>query len=174
MNETFSDGWGSLPHVTADVRFTRGVLQSPHSPMAALAIALLGTFEARLDSGAVVAFPRKKSEALLAYLALRPGQMQARDKLAALLWGESSDERARHSLRQALATLRRVLRGAAERCLVEQGDAVGLNPSAVEVDVTLFERLTADGSLEALDRAAALYRGDLLEGISVEEAAFEE
>src|SRR5262249_20876536 len=105
---------------------------------------------------------------------LHPGQMQARDKLAALLWGESSDERARHSLRQALATLRRVLPGSAATCLVEQGDTVGINPSAVDVDVVLFERLTAEDGPDALQRAAALYRGDLLEGISVDEPAFEE
>ena len=51
-------------------------------------------------------FARKKAEALLAFLALHPGQMHARDKLAALLWGDVSDERARHSLRQVLLTLR--------------------------------------------------------------------
>src|SRR5262249_13606493 len=46
--------------------------------------------------------------------------------------------------------------------------------SAVDVDVVLFERLTADDGPDALRRAAALYRGDLLEGISVDEPAFEE
>lgn len=142
--------------------------------MAALKVALLGTFEARLDSGASVTFPRTKSRALLAYLAFHSGQMKARDKLAALLWGDTSDARARHSLRQALVTLRRALRRAAGSCLVEEGDAVGVSPAAVEVDVALFERLMTDGSPEALDRAAKLYRGDLLEGISVEEPPFEE
>jgi DNA-binding SARP family transcriptional activator len=137
--------------------------------MAALRLALLGTFEARLDSGPVVSFSRKKSEALLAYLALHPGQMQARDKLATLLWGDASDERARHSLRQALLTLRQALPRAAAASLVEEGDTVGVNPAAVDVDVTMFERLTADGTPDALERAADLYRGDLLEGISVEE-----
>src|SRR5881397_1445371 len=88
--------------------------------MAVLRLALLGTFEARLDSGSAVTFPRKKSEALLAYLALQPGRMIARDKLAALLWGDASDERARHSLRQALVTLRQALPRAAAACLVEE------------------------------------------------------
>jgi len=53
--------------------------------MAALRLTLLGGVEARLATGPTVSFPRKKSEALLAYLALHAGQMQARDKLAALL-----------------------------------------------------------------------------------------
>ena len=142
--------------------------------MAVLKVALLGMFEARLASGAALTFPRKKSEALLAYLALHPGQTQARDKLAALLWGDSSDERARHSLRQALVTLRRALPGQAAACLVEVGDTIKLDPSAVEVDVALFERLAAEVSPEALERAAALYRGDFLEGVGVDEPAFEE
>src|SRR6267143_152888 len=72
-----------------------GVLESPHTLMAPVRLVLLGSFEARLDSGSVVSFSRKKAEALLAYLALHTGQMQARDKLAALLWGDASDERAR-------------------------------------------------------------------------------
>ena len=142
--------------------------------MAALRLALLGTFEARLDAGSAVSFGRKKAEALLAYLALHPGQRQPRDKLATLLWGDTPDERARHSLRQALMTLRQALPRAAAASLVEEGDTVGVNPAAVEVDVALFERLTAEGTPEALERAAALYRGDLLEGISVEEASFED
>jgi DNA-binding SARP family transcriptional activator/tetratricopeptide (TPR) repeat protein len=142
--------------------------------MGALKVALLGTFEARLPSGAAVRFPRKKSEALLAYLAFHPGRMQARDKLAALLWGDAPDERARHSLRQALVTLRRALHRAAALCLVEEGDTVGVSPDGVEVDVAVFEGLMKDGSPEALEHAAALYRGDLLEGVSVDEPPFEE
>ena len=118
--------------------------------MAALRLALLGTFEARLDAGSAVSFGRKKAEALLAYLALHPGQMQPRDKLATLLWGDASDERARHSLRQALVTLRQALPRAAAASLMEEGDTVGVNPAAVDVDVALFERLTAEGTPEAL------------------------
>jgi DNA-binding SARP family transcriptional activator len=142
--------------------------------MTTLRLALLGTFEARLDTGPPISFARKKAEALLAYLALHPGQLQARDKLAALLWGDASDERARHSLRQALLTLRQALPRAVAASLVEEADAVGVNPAAVEVDVAVFERLTAAATPDALEQAAALYRGDLLEGITVEEAPFEE
>ena len=64
------------------------VLQSAARGMAVLELTLFGAFEARLKSGATVILPRKKAQALLAYLALRPGQMHARDTLAALLWGD--------------------------------------------------------------------------------------
>jgi DNA-binding SARP family transcriptional activator len=142
--------------------------------MAALRLTLLGGFEARPESGPLVTFPRKKSEALLAYLALHAGQVQARDKLAALLWGDASDTRARHSLRQALLALRRAIGRGSIPLLLEDGDAVTVNPAAVDVDVVLFERLVADGSPRALEQAAGLYRGDLLEGLAVAEPPFEE
>jgi predicted ATPase len=55
-----------------------------------------------------------------------------------------------------------------------EGETVALNPRSVDVDVAEFERLVADGTPAALDRAAALYRGELLEGLAFQEAAFEE
>jgi DNA-binding SARP family transcriptional activator/tetratricopeptide (TPR) repeat protein len=142
--------------------------------MAALRLTLLGGFEARMESGPAITFPRKKAAALVAYLALHPGQMQARDKLAALLWGDASDERARHSLRQALVTVRQALPRVARPCLVEDADGVGVNPAGVDVDVAVFEQLATAGTIEGLEGAAALYRGDLLEGVSVSEAPFED
>src|SRR5262249_39562333 len=166
---------GRHKNVTGPRPFDPGaVLQSAGTPMAALKVTLLGTFEARLDSGAAVRLRRRKAQALLAYLALHPGKMQARGKLGALLWGDVTEKRARHSLRQALVTLRKALRRSRATCLAEEEDAVGVVPDAVEVDVATFDALVSDGSPEALARAVELYRGDLLEGIAVDEAPFEE
>ena len=50
----------------------------------------------------------RKDLALLAYLALEPGA-HTRDELATLLWGDSSDDKARASLRQAIRRLRAAL-----------------------------------------------------------------
>src|SRR5262245_11136509 len=91
-----------------------------------LQLCLLGGFQARSADGKTLPLPAGKVQALLAYLALRLGDAHPRDKLAALLWGETSDERARHSLRQALVALRRALR---PECLLEEGDTVALNPA---------------------------------------------
>ena len=55
--------------------------------MARLSLRLLGGFQARLDLGPPVALPTRKSQALLAYLALPLGGTHPRDTLAALLWG---------------------------------------------------------------------------------------
>ncbi len=139
--------------------------------MSSLRLTLLGGVQARLDSGAAILLPTRKAQALLAYLALPPGRAHPRDKLAALLWGETGDEQARGSLRQALAALRRALPAGV---LVSKGETVALDPAAVEVDAGAFEAKVAAGTAEALDAAAALYGGDLLAGLAVKEAGFEE
>jgi DNA-binding SARP family transcriptional activator len=139
-----------------------------------LILTLFGGYEARLGSGPVLTLPTRKVEALLAYLALPPGQAHLRDKLAALLWGEVPELQARASLRQALFTLRQALPGAEPTRLRLDGQAVALNPAAVEVDVTTFEMCVGEGTPEGLDTAARLYRGDLLAGLRVGEAPFEE
>jgi DNA-binding SARP family transcriptional activator len=141
--------------------------------MSALRLRLLGGFEARTGAGAEIALPRRKVQALLAYLASPPGQVHPRDKLAALLWPDVSDHQARQSLRQVLATLRRVL--PAEPPVLRTNEAaVALHPAAIDVDVVAFERAAAAGTPAALEEAGALYRGDLLAGLTVESAPFEE
>ena len=138
--------------------------------MARFSLRLLGSFEVRLASGSTALAPGKKIQALLATLGVRPGQSQSRDRLASLLWGDVSQEQARHSVRQAIFSLRRML---AEDVLVTVGETVALNPEAVSVDVAEFERLAARATAETLEQAAPLYRGDLLEGFRLREPAFE-
>src|SRR2546426_3902721 len=133
--------------------------------MAKLSLTLLGGFQARLDTGEALGLPRRKAKALLAYLALPPGQAHPRDKLAALLWGDLSDEHARQALRQALATLRRAWTGIDPPPLRFEAETIALNPDAIEVDVEAFERRIAEGTPSALEAAVTLYRGDLLEGL---------
>src|SRR6266851_2543343 len=142
--------------------------------MVGLRVMLLGGFEARLASGATLSLPTKKAQALLAYLGIRPGQSCPRDKLAALLWGEKSDGQARGGLRHALVALRRALASATPASLRIEGRTLALNPVGVEVDVAAFERLVAEGTPQALEHAAELYRGDLLLGFTVNEPLFEE
>jgi DNA-binding SARP family transcriptional activator/pimeloyl-ACP methyl ester carboxylesterase len=140
--------------------------------MTRLRLDLLGGFEARLEPGSPLTFRTQKAQALLAYLALPPGQAHRRDKLAALLWGAMRDEQARTSLRQALYDLRKHL-GSAAGALRTEAETVSLDSTAVELDVATFTRIAGEGTPEALERAALLYRGDLLEGFSVDEEPFE-
>ena len=142
--------------------------------MTCLDLRLLGRFEARLKGGPAIDLPTKKTKLLLAYLALPPGEAHPRQKLANLLWSDRGDEQARHSLRDALFTLRKELGDAEPPPLLTERETIGLDADAVEVDAVTFEKLVAAGTREALEQASALYRGDLLEGISVHDPPFEE
>lgn len=141
--------------------------------MTILTLTLFGGFEARTASESPAPVLGKKAQGLLAVLGLRPGQTYTRDRLAALLWGEVEAEQARHSVRQALFSLRRAL-PAAQDVFVTAGETVAMNPAAIAVDVAEFERLAGDSSPEALEEARRLYRGELLEGLRLREPAFEE
>ena len=140
---------------------------------ARLRLTLLGAFEAELE-GAALVLPSRKTQALLAYLALPLGQAHPRDKLAGLLWGDMPDAQARGNLRHALSRLRKALPAGARPGLLLDGPSVALDPSVVDVDVAHFERLAADGRPPALEQLAALYRGDLLAGLALPERPFED
>jgi DNA-binding SARP family transcriptional activator len=138
--------------------------------MRRLSVSLLGGFQVRLDSGPALALPTRKAQALLAYLAVPPGQAHPRDKLAPLLWGGIREESARASLRQALFAIRKATDPAP--ALVMEASTVALAPDAIDVDVERFTRAVAEGTPDALARAAELYRGDLLAGFVVDEAPY--
>jgi len=139
--------------------------------MTQLSIQLFGGFHAQLGPGRPLTVRRKKAQALLAYLALHPGQPRSRDALATLLWSGVGDEQARHSLRQSLFALRQAID--ADPFVVE-GERVALREAAACVDIAAFERGVAAGTREALREAAALYRGELLEGVRLDEAPFDD
>jgi DNA-binding SARP family transcriptional activator/tetratricopeptide (TPR) repeat protein len=118
-----------------------------------------------------------KTLALLAYLILEADVSHRREKLAGLLWGESPDARARQSLRQALYSLRRVL--GRELLALEEGVVIFEPPPGLWVDALEFLSLApgdpSSKDLEALRRAAHLYRGALLEGLELSDCpAFDE
>src|SRR5262249_17368125 len=139
--------------------------------MAKLRLTLLGGFEVRSDSEFSFSIPRKKAQMLLAYLAMHPRQRHLRDKLATLLWDDAPAEQARLSLRQTLFAIRQIL--PFDPMLVD-GDSVAFAADTVTVDVSEFEQIARSHDPDELQRAAALYQGDLLEGISPGSAQFEE
>jgi DNA-binding SARP family transcriptional activator len=139
--------------------------------MPKLHLTLLGGFEARTDSGFALAIPLKRAQMLLAYLAMHPKHTHLRDKLTTLLWDDTPAEQARHRLRQTLFAIRQAL--PSDPMLLE-GDSVAFAAEAMTVDACEFDQLATSDDPEALERAAALYKGDLLEGISPGPAQFEE
>src|SRR5215470_8712756 len=139
-----------------------------------LTIQVLGGLDIKLaGTGASLGLPTRKARAFLAYLALSPGMTRSREHLAATFWDRSAEEQARASLRQALSSLRRALPDHAA-ALDADSDSIRLDMRAVEVDALQFDRLASDRSPESLERAAALYRGELLSGFSLREERFEQ
>ena len=98
--------------------------------MGQLSVCVLGAPDLRYD-GRTLSFPTRKTQALLVYLAVEGG-LQQRDKLTALLWPESDQERGRRSLRSALVLLRGALRRAGDdgATLAVRRDSVALAPGA--------------------------------------------
>jgi DNA-binding SARP family transcriptional activator len=144
--------------------------------MAVLNLHLLGDLQMRSEKGALVAIPAKKSQALLAYLGLRPTQPVSRDKIAGLLWSSTGPDQARQSLRQTLSTLRKDLAqiSPSAKILVEEGDFLSLDPAIVDTDAAHFESLVARGKDSDLREAVELYHGDFLDGFALDEERFDQ
>src|SRR3954449_6928199 len=72
---------------------------------ATLSVCLLGKLSLHVNNNEIELLSRK-TRALLGYLALTETQEESRERLIGLFWSESSEERARASLRQALHEIR--------------------------------------------------------------------
>lgn len=139
--------------------------------MRELALRLLGPPELQVG-GQRRAFRTKKALALVAYLALEPGP-QSREKLAALLWPDADPEAGRASLRGTLVYAREALGPLRDRLEADRA-TVCLVTGPDECDVTALERvagaarsLSPAGALPELERAASLWRGELLDGFAL-------
>src|SRR5436190_790529 len=140
--------------------------------MARLTLTLLGAFEARLGpAGTLLTLPRK-TQALVAYLALAQRPV-TRAELASLLWGETGRAQAQQSLRQTLSGLRQSL-GRADALLQAESQSVSLERAQLDVDSSAFEALVRKGDAQALADAGALYRGEFLAGLDLDEGGFED
>ena len=140
--------------------------------MAMVEIRLLGGISVDV-AGVPVDLPGRKDRALLAFLAAEPDKLHQREWLAGLLWGESPEKRARDSLKHALGRLKRAL-GAGAVMLEAGREAVRTRHEAYWLDIAEFEALARSDEEAELDRALALWRGDLLNGLTVDEQGFEE
>src|SRR4051794_8735612 len=82
--------------------------------------------------------PSARVAALVGYLALHPNRAQTRDKLAALFWADSSEHKARSSLRQILSTVRKHAPELGTR-LIATRDWVSLQAGSWDTDSAEFE-----------------------------------
>lgn len=135
-----------------------------------LSLKLLGEFAVRDENGKALSLPTRKTRGLLAYLAVNADKPQQRERLMTLLWGDRGEQQARHSLNQALMSIRRLGNAAGISLLEGDGERVMLLGDAVTIDIADFHsRLSKDPA-----GAAALYKGALLDGLSIPDPVFEE
>ena len=104
-----------------------------------LEIRLLGGFELAPTDGSPPGRLGPKSQGLLAVLAMSRGQLLTRSRLAGLLWGERDEDLARHSLSQALTTIRTALGPTASDIVVAEPEGVALAKDRLKLDVDDFE-----------------------------------
>jgi predicted ATPase/DNA-binding SARP family transcriptional activator len=143
-----------------------------------LELTLLGTPHASVD-GAPLAVDTRKAFAVLARLAVA-GPRCSRDVLAAMLWPESPQDRARASLRRTLSVLTTGLGG---RWVQADRSVVSLDDTDLHCDALQFRRLVARADTHAhpvgaecadclawLTEAAGLYHGDFMAGFALRDA----
>jgi TolB-like protein/DNA-binding SARP family transcriptional activator len=133
----------------------------------ALKINLLGPFAAIGARSETLNITSQRSRALLACLAIEPGNSWTRARLATLLWQSGGEQQQRSSLRQELAQLRKSL---GLRKVADWGAATHVQmPKSVITDVALFRAAVA---AKDAGRAASIWRGDLLQGSTLKDHSF--
>lgn len=136
-------------------------------------ITMLGGFRMTDADGNVVNLPSRKAQVLIAYLAQRSEQPISRGKLASMLWGSTSEQEARHSLRQCLLVIRKAVGEVGDVLDIRQ-DAITFREGAATLDTKSFERNAAATDEPALRTAVEQYRGEFLEGVSLAGEPIEE
>jgi DNA-binding SARP family transcriptional activator len=148
---------------------------------------LFGKFTAHYDAGLLKGIDASKDQELLSYLLIHRGRPHSREALATLLWGDTSTEKSKKYLRQALWHLHAALNsnGNGTDVLMVDHDWLSLNPrSNLWTDVSDFERAftAAEGvagrqldaeKAQSLKDAVTLYSDDLLPGYYQDWVLFE-
>ena len=130
--------------------------------MSTLGLYLLGTLDIRYDDQPLPKPATLKSQSLLAYLILHRHQSQPRERLVGLFWGDRPERKARSSLSTSLWHIRRCL---PKDCILSDPHTVQFDPQAeLWLDVDEFESRVSHDDVASLQSAAALYRGDFLDG----------
>ncbi len=139
--------------------------EGPTSPRGSqLRVRLLG-FPTVSWRGQTLDVPRRQVRALLFRLAATPLPLP-RERLCYLFWADTAESAARRSLSRLLSHLRGALPD--PRLLLTPAGSVALDSERVFCDVVAFQQLAdRDEDIDALRRAAELYRGPFLAGFSL-------
>ncbi|MET3293133.1 UNVERIFIED_CONTAM: two-component system LytT family response regulator [Brevibacillus sp. OAP136] len=134
-----------------------------------VSISCFGGFEVRDPTGALVRWPTRKTEELLAFLLCHFGQDISKWHLIDLLWSDMTVDRAAHNLHNTMYRLKKILKECEiEINILKTIDGYTVESVPCEYDVQLFQKYEAAASDEHLDvekaeQLCALYKGLLLE-----------
>ena len=132
--------------------------------MARYRLELLGGCKlADVASGAEAGFKSRKARCLIGLLALSPGGVLSREKLASFLWDPAPEEQARTSLRQCLKEIRDQLGENADALITATRLDVRVHLDNLDVDVkALLDLVTAARGERAMAvEMARLWTGEL-------------
>src|SRR6185312_1287156 len=102
------------------------------------------------------------------------GRSEPRQKLCSLFWKDARREQAQQSLRQTLFSIRKALPAGADALLVANTRSVSIPANWVRVDALDLRKKSQEASRRSLERIAELYVGPLLDGLTLDEAQFDE
>ena len=137
--------WINYPYGALPKRHKRDkydILSLMEQPSSVIKMWCLGGFRCETEGAIPFNFSTNKARALLVYLAVEAPRSFRRSHLAGLLWGEFSEEKALHNLRQTMVRLGKGWgqAGAQVPLLVKVKDTVSINPEVdFWVDVLAFE-----------------------------------
>ncbi|OLT06265.1 hypothetical protein BJF90_17450 [Pseudonocardia sp. CNS-004] len=145
-----------------------------------LAIHFLGPTQVHRGGTLLAPWPNRRVKSLFKYLVMHRGRPAPKELLMDRFWPEARADAARNSLNVAVHGLRRFLRAGDDGVnhVLFNEDCYALNPMvSLWVDVEEFERKVSAGCrgdhgiavADALQEAAALYRGPLFEDEPYEE-----
>lgn len=140
--------------------------------MSRIRLLLLGDPQVLGPDGRPGELQGRKGLALLACLAVSRTP-PTREALVQLLWENRFESQARQSLRQTIYALRKLLPDGSDPFAMA-GETIALDRRHVSCDVWEFEAAAASDALPALEEAAGLCRGPLLQGLSLREQSFGE
>lgn len=147
---------------------------------------LLGSPQIKL-AGQLLKFPSRKALALLIYLLVEK-EPQFREKLTALFWPQSDSATARVNLRRTLAYVRETLGEAMKQVIQARGDQLEFNFTfdyyldiveletlrqaalSLAVPALVNSQFSQNVAGASLEKAMGLFRGEFLEGFSLEDA----
>jgi DNA-binding SARP family transcriptional activator len=134
---------------------------------------LLGNFHYICASGSVGTITSSREVAVIAILARSNDYSCARSKIIDLLWSDRCGEQGRATLRHTLWSLKKTLGNDNPGLLQIDRRRVRLNAEACIVDTQTFTNLAASPGQEDLQQAVSIYRGELVEALSINDREWE-